>query len=53
MIQPSRFHTSQPSTKLGVFSSSEIHLRTAGMSLSMANGSKGSYYHGDVESDMD
>lgn len=40
MIQPSKFHTSQPPTNPCAFSSSEIHLRTAGMSLSMENRSK-------------
>lgn len=38
MIQLSRFHTSQPPTKPRAFGSSEIQLRTAGMSLNTANG---------------
>jgi len=52
MIQLSRFHTSQPPTTQGAFSSAEFHPRTGEMSLSTANGSEGSYYHGDAESDM-
>lgn len=40
MIQPSRFHTSQPLTNPGAFSSSKIYLRTAGMSLSTEKRSK-------------